>query len=115
VNNDELWGGDPDTDYPSNFEAEILAVSGISSYLKRPLPAYLQKLLVIPKSFYPQIKKVLPEKSAAMPANPGTGHSNRTPAPQVITFLTSPPRWFTTMFCFQNKPARLPNWLSFSI
>jgi len=51
VNNDELWGGDPDTDYPSNFEAEILAVSGISSYLKRPLPAYLQKLLVIPKSF----------------------------------------------------------------
>jgi len=45
------WGGDPDTDYPCNFEAEILAVSGISSYLKRPLPAYLQKLLVIPKSF----------------------------------------------------------------
>jgi hypothetical protein len=102
VNNDELWGGDPDTDYPCNFEAEILAVSGISSYLKRPLPAYLQKLVVIKKAL-PTNQKVLPEKSAAMPANPGTGHSNRPPAPQVITFLTSLPHWFTLCSAFKTN------------
>jgi hypothetical protein len=61
VNNDELWGGDPDTDYPCNFEAEILAVSGISSYLKRPLPALSPEIVGYPKKLYPQIKKFYPK------------------------------------------------------
>ena len=112
MNNDELWGGDPDTDYPCNFEAEILAVSGISSYLKRPLPAYLQKLLVIPKSFTHKSKSFTRKtcSDASQSRNrafqPAAGFTGDNLLDISISLVY-------TMFCFQNKLTHLLNPLSF--
>ena len=110
--NDELWGGDPDTDYPCNFEAEILAVSGISSYLKRPLPGLSPEIVGYPKKLYPQIKKFYPKNlqrcrqsriRAFQPAAGSTGDN----------LLDTSISLVHTMFCFQNKLTHLLNPLSF--